>query len=159
MKFNFFKSKKKKEIQPVKPLVVTLKSIDYPAKIMMAWAKGIEGDLTFLNWLGENGYPELVAASGAIRLNGNARKWLMDNGYPHLLAFVQAAESNRYAIAWLERNNLNLLSMMAKAIDGDKESLIWVQVNQPLDIFVLTVSIKKVKDSIEDYNNDVHIFK
>lgn len=160
MPFNFFKKKKPSRLVEGDAIqVVPIKSLDYPPKIILAWAKAVEGKQEFLDWLRDNGYPELHAACAAIKLNEKSRIWLMDNGYPHLLAFIQAAESKKAAMRWLENNNFHLLIQMAKAIDGDKEALLWIQKNQPVDIYILTMAIKVVKDDIEDYNNDVHIYK
>ena len=48
---------------------------------------------------------------------------------------------------------------MARAIDGDNDSYLWVKNNQSVDIYILMVAIKKIKDQIEDFNNDPHVFK
>ena len=83
----------------------------------------------------------------------------MDNGYPHLLAFIQASEGDKHADAWLDRNKFKLLLNMARAIDGDNEVYQWVKISQSVDIYILMVAIKKIKDQIEDFNNDPHGFK
>jgi ribosomal protein S15P/S13E len=163
MPFNFFKKlfRSEAEAKPKQqgPIKVALKSLDYSPKILVAWAKAVEGNQEFMDWLQNNGYQELSSATAAIKLNEKARKWLMDNGYPHLLAFIQAAESNKKALRWLENNGFMLLSKMARAIDDETEALDWIHKTQPVDIIVLTLAIKKVKDHIEDYNNDVHVYK
>jgi hypothetical protein len=154
-----FKKKKKVHLEGKTKQIVPMKALDYPAKILVAWAKAIEGDTSFADWLRFNGYLELFTACSAIRLNAKAREWLMHNGYPHLLAFIQASESNKQAKLWLEKNNFNLLLQMAKGIDGEQESLDWVKKTQSVDIFILTMAIKKIKDEIEDFNNDPHNYK
>jgi hypothetical protein len=96
---NWFK-KNKKENTPSKPgaEVVPMKPIDYPAKIILAWAKAIDGNDEILLWLKENGYPELAMATYAILLKEEAREWLPKNGYPQLLAFINASEGNEKAL-------------------------------------------------------------
>lgn len=155
----FKKNKSKKPTSGAVERVVKMKPLDYPPKIIVAWAKAVEGETQFGDWLKNNGYEELNAACAAIRLNETARVWLMNNGYPHLLAFIQAAESNKKACEWLEKHSFHLLLQMAKGIDGDHDALDWVKNNQSVDIFILTMAIKKVKDQIEDLNNDPHVFK
>ena len=163
MPFKFFKklfrSEKEAMGAPKGPMKVGMKSIDYPPKILIAWAKAVEGNQVFLDFLKYNGFEELNTACAAIKLNDKARTWLMENGYPHLLAFIQAAESNKKALHWLENNGFELLSKMARAIDAEREALDWLKKTQPVDIVVLTLTIKQVKDDIEDYNNDVHVYK
>lgn len=163
MPFKFFKKlfRSEEEARPKKevPVKVEMKSLDYSPKILVAWAKAVEGNQEFLDFLKNNGYEELNTACAAIKLNDKARTWLMENGYPHLLAFIQAAESNKKALRWLESNGFDLLAKMARAIDAEREALDWLQNTQPVDIVVLTMAIKKVKDDIEDYNNDVHVYK
>jgi hypothetical protein len=55
----FFKNKKQEPAESDFKFLDT-KLVDYPAKIVLAWAKAIEGDEKFTIWLSENGYPELV---------------------------------------------------------------------------------------------------
>lgn len=66
----------------------TLKKIDYPPKIILAWSKAIEGNNKLMFWLKENGYEELAMATFAIYLKDEARSWLQNNGYAHLLAMI-----------------------------------------------------------------------
>lgn len=157
--FSWFNKKKK---QPVRDFsnadIVPMKPIDYPAKIVLAWAKAIEGNQELLLWLKDNGYPELVMATYAIYLKNEARVWLPKNGYPQLLAFINAAEGNQKALGWLRANDMELLYHMADAIEGEQESWEWLSSNATPDLFILTQTIKKVKDKIEENHNDVHSF-
>ena len=97
-----------------------LKSIDYPAKIILAWKKAIEGNDEFLLWLKDNGYPELVMATYAIYLKDDARTWLQQNGYAHLMALINAAEGNESAQKWLLSHQFDLLYHMAMAIEDER---------------------------------------
>lgn len=135
---------------------VEIKPFDYHPKIILAWAKGIEGHSELLNYLLDNGYKELVMATHAIRLKEKARTWLMKNGYPHLMAFINAAEGNKQATNWLLKNNFSLLYNMAIAIDGDPEGFKWLNQNSTQEYFFLTRIIKDVKDEIEEGHNDIH---
>ena len=88
---------------------VEFKPIDYPAKIILAWSKAVEGNDEIMLWLKNNGYEELVMATYAIYLKDEARDWLVDNGYAHLMAMINAAEGNETAQKWLLKNNFLLL--------------------------------------------------
>lgn len=154
----WFKNKKRK-VNVENTQRTTLKNLDYPAKIILAWSKAIDGDDQFLVWLKDNGYEELFMATYAILLKEEARKWLQDNGYAHLLAMINAAEGNESAKKWLETHNFDVLFHIACAVDDEVESLQWLGQNAPADIFILTKSIKKVKDEIEENHNDIHSFR
>lgn len=155
---SWFKRKKRK-ITPDQISSATVKSIDYPAKIILAWAKAIQGNDDLMFWLKNNGYPELVMATYAIYLKEDARKWLLENGYPHLMAMINAAEGNESAQKWLQQHNYELLYHIAMAVEDDQESFAWLGKNAPVDIFLLAQSIKKVKDQIEEHHNDIHTFR
>jgi hypothetical protein len=136
-----------------------VKQLNYPAKIIIAWSKAIEGNDTFLLWLKDNGYPELVMATYAIYLKDDARTWLQKNGYPHLLAMVNGAEGNKSAQQWLKVHNFDILYHIALAVEDEPQSFFWLGKNTPVDIFMLAKSIKKVKDQIEENHNDIHSFR
>ena len=89
--------KKKRKIIASDLTKTTLKRIDYPPKIILAWSKAIEGNNDLMFWLKENGYEELSMATFAIYLKDEARDWLQNNGYAHLLAMINAAEGNQSA--------------------------------------------------------------
>lgn len=151
--------RKKREVKVENTERATLKNLDYPAKIILAWSKAIEGDDKFLIWLKDNGYEELFMATYAILLKEEARNWLTDNGYAHLLAMVNAAEGNESAKNWLQTHNFEVLYHIACAIDDEQQSFHWLGQNAPADIFILTRTIKKVKDQIEENHNDIHSFR
>ena len=137
---------------------VALKSIDYPPKIILAWAKAIEGNDDLMRWLKENGYSELTIATFAIYLKKEARDWLVANGYAHLMAMINASEGNERAQKWLQNHNFNLLYHISMAVEDEQESWKWLGKYASADIFLLTQAIKKVKDKIEENHNDVHSF-
>ena len=138
---------------------VPLKPIDYHPKIILAWAKAIEGNDDLMLWLKENGYPELTMATYAIYLKDEARTWLTNNGYPHLMAMINAAEGNEMAQKWLLAHDFIILYHMALAVEDEQESWEWLGKNVTPDMFILTQVIKKVKDQIEENHNDVHTFR
>jgi hypothetical protein len=47
---------------------------------------------------------------------------------------------------------------MALAIENEEDSWKWLGKNVTPDMFILTQSIKKIKDIIEENHNDVHSF-
>ena len=148
--------RKKKNISPSE--IKGMKEITYPAKIILAWTKSLEGNVEITSWLLNNGYKELVMASQAINLKSDARDWLMNNGYPHLMAMINAAEGKVQAQTWLKNQSLDQLYHMALAIDGERDSWEWLGRNVSVDIFLLTKTIEKIKNDIEENHNDVHSF-
>lgn len=137
---------------------VSMKDISYPPKIILAWAKSLAGHTEIADWLLENGYKELVMANHAINLKDEARTWLLENGYPQLMALINASEGNKGAQNWLINNKFLKLYHMALAIDGENDSWEWLGTNVPVDMFLLTQTMKKVKDDIEENHNDIHTF-
>jgi hypothetical protein len=156
--FNFFK-KKKREVSIDQTIKSETKPIEYHPKIILAWAKAIEGNNDLLFWLKENGYEELTYATYALLLKEEARTWLTKNGYVHLMAFINAAEGNSSAQKWLLTHGFEILYHMALAIEGENDSWLWLGKNVTPDLFLLTKSIKKVKDQIEENHNDIHSFR
>jgi hypothetical protein len=154
----FFKNKKQEPAENDFTFLNT-KLIDYPAKIVLAWAKAIEGDENFTIWLSENGYPELVMATYAIYLKDEARDWLMQNGFPHLMGLINAAEGNKKAQSWLLVNNFDLYFHIALAVEDEPLSWKWIQNNAGVEIFILTKCIKMIKDKIEENHNDMHVYR
>lgn len=157
--FGFFKNNKTREIDASQLQTSKLKSIDYEPRIILAWAKAVEGNDDIMLWLKENGYTELFMATYAIYLKHEARDWLVENGYAHLMAFINAAEGNESAQKWLTVHKFDLLYHMALAIESEETSWNWLRQNASADIFMLTKSIKEVKDKIEENHNDIHSFR
>ncbi len=156
--FGLFKKKQTRQVTVDQLKVTHLKSIDYEPKIILAWAKAVKGNTDLTNWLKDNGYLELYMATQAIYLKDEARNWLTQNGYAHLMAFINAAEGNESAQKWLSIHGMDLLYHMALAIEHDQDSWKWIQDNSSQDIFLLTKSIREVKDMIEENHNDIHSF-
>ncbi len=156
--FSWFK-KKKREIVADEISKVSMKQIDYSAKVIIAWSKAIEGNDEIMLWLKENGYKELFMATYAIYLKDEARNWLQDNGYPHLLAMINAAEGNESALRWLQVHDFEILYHIADAVEDERASIDWLTKNATPDLLILTMSIKRVKDKIEENHNDIHTFR
>jgi hypothetical protein len=163
--FRFFKKKKKvKLVDARNAQKVPTKSFSYHPKIILAWAKAIDGEEKLLNYLNENGFKELVMATHALNLKDKARDWLMENGYAHVMAMINAAEGNEQALAWLKKNDYLVFYHMALAIDHQSELSIanptgfyWLKKYATQDIFLLTEVIQRFKDAIEEDNSDIHI--
>lgn len=152
---------KKKDVKPAvesKPRRVEIFAFEYPSKVILAWAKAIEGDANFLNFLKNNGYEELAIATHAIYLEPAARDWLTESGFAHLMAMIHGAEGNETAQKWLLANKFKLLYHMARAIDHEDEDIQWVKGNASVEFQLLTRSIQSVKDRIEENHNDIHSF-
>ncbi len=150
-------AKKKNEMEKSSQRV-TLNNVSYPPKIILAWAKAIEGDKGFLKWLNENGYKELAMSVFAIYLKDDARNWLLENGYAHLMAMINAAEGNIPAQKWLLSNDMMTFFHIAMAVENERKSWDWLKKHCGLEIFILTKSIEKIKDKIDENHNDIHYF-
>ena len=150
----FTKSLLKKEAKKT----IELKSIQYEAKIVLAWAKAIEGDQLIQLGLKEMGYPELFHATEAIYLRQNSRDWLIENGFAHLMAMINAAEGLVPAQKWLLENKFDLLYHIGRAVDHEEDSWTWLAKNASPDLFILAKSIQFIKDKIEENHNDIHSF-
>lgn len=154
----FFRKKKKKQSTDSTFQKVVVKPLEYHPKIILAWAKAIEGNKEFSVWLKENNYTELVFAASAIWLKQEARDWLMQNGYPHLMAMINGAEGDEKAQKWLLKNGFEILYHIALAVENEQDSWKWLNLYTTPDIFILAKTIKKVKDDIEENHNDIHSF-
>ena len=137
---------------------VSLKSVSYPPKIILAWAKAIEGDKDFLKWLNANGYKELAMSVFAIYLKDDARNWLLENGYAHLMAMINAAEGNVPAQKWLVSHDMMTFFHIAMAVEDERKSWDWIKKHCGVEIFILTKSIEKIKDKIDENHKDIHYF-
>ena len=150
----FFKKKKTENPGPLP--VASLKPIDYPALVILAWAKAVEGNEEIQSWLKDNGYPELFFSVHAIYLKDEPRDWLLKNGYAHLLAMIHLAEGKHQAGKWLLQNNYETLYHIGRAVDHENESWLWLRKFSTQDIFMLAKSIQFIKDQIEENHNDMH---
>jgi hypothetical protein len=151
--FSFFR-RNKKEVTDRKP--IELKAIQYEPKIILAWAKAIEGDKVIQLGLKENGYPELFHVTEAIFLNQVSRDWLIANGYGQLMAMVNAAEGLTEASEWLATHKFELLFHIGRAVDHNPESWVWLKQFTTPDLFMLAKSIQFIKDQIEENHGDIH---
>ena len=153
--FSWFK-KKKEEAPQIQ--AVPLKPINYPAQVILLWAKAVEGDKVIQLWLRENGYESLFHATNAIYLIQESRDWLMENGYAHLMAMINAAEGLVQAQAWLMAHKMELLFHIGRAVDHEAESWDWLGKHATPDLFMLAKSIQFIKDKIEENHGDIHSF-
>ncbi len=129
---------------------------EYPAKILIAWGEAISGNKDIRDFLIANGYPELGLFAHALRNQDDAREWLMANGFPHLMALINGAEGNPNALLWLKKYDLDILEKMARVGDNDENALLWLLKNGFADFANIAQRIRRVKNSIEEGNNDVH---
>ncbi len=133
-----------------------VKPLNYPPKILLAWAEAISGNKKIGDWLVKNGYKELGIFTFALRNKDDARQWLMENGYPHLMAMINAVERNPQAYVWLRKYKFQVLEKMAIAGDGSDEGLKWLAQHGHRELAIVAQRIRVVKDEIEDQNNDMH---
>lgn len=152
----FSSSKKESETTKKEISAAPLHDVNYPSLVFIAWAKAVEGNEDLQHWLRDNGYPELYMATFAILLKDEARNWLIENGYAHLMAMINAAEGNLKAQEWLLKNNFETLYHMSLAIDHEDNSWFWLAKYTSQEVRILTKSIQRVKDEIEENHNDMH---
>lgn len=131
-------------------------NLEYPAKVILAWAEAIRGNRDIRDWLITNGYPELGLFVFALHNKNEARQWLMDNGHEALMALINGAEGNKNAILWLRKYNLDVMEKMALAGDNREEALIWLVENGYPDLARVASVIRNVKNEIDTNNNDMH---
>ena len=154
--FAWFRRNKIKDKVEETPQRVDFKPINFPANIILLWAKSIEGDEEILIWLRDNGYEALFHATNAIYLRDQSRLWLMENGYAHLMAMINGAEGLESAQHWLMQHKMELLYHMALAIDHNDDSWHWLGQNATPDLVILSKSIQYIKDQIEENHGDIH---
>lgn len=130
--------------------------MQYPAKIILAWAEAINGNRDIRDWLITNGYPELGLFVFALNNKTEARQWLIDNGFPHLMALINGAEGNPNALTWLKNFGYDILEKMARVGDNDEDALIWLFQNNLPDMAKVALKIREVKNEIDANNNDMH---
>jgi len=147
--------KKNKKTTNKKAERASIKPINYPPKILVAWGEAISGNSKILDWLMKNGYPELGIFCHALKNDVKGKDWLMNNGYPHLNAMISAGEGDEIALKWLKQFNFDLLQYMGLAIDGHEGAKKWLR---EYDMLYATLAFKmeEVKNHIEMRNNDPH---
>jgi hypothetical protein len=124
---------------------VEFKPTNYHPKVILAWKACIEGNENITRWLMQNGYLEIVKASGAFYDHYESRTWLVKNGYPQLMAFVNACEEDEAASKWLLNYNFDQFHYMAKSVNGDEFAWEWVQNKCTEDIHLLCKTILEFK--------------
>ncbi len=128
--------------------------LDYDPKVLMAFGETFsEEDGEFLNYLLNNGYPELAALSSGIRGSNEAVDWLFKNKFPHFAAFDNAVSGSIEAYTWLLDNNQNLLALFVDAINNDTNALAWLK-NHNLEIFIHLS--RKIRNFREGQTFDYH---
>jgi len=133
----------------------SLKPINYPPKILLAWGEVISGNSKIRDWMMKNGYPELGIFYHALRNDVKAKEWLMKNGYPHLLAMISGGEGDQIALKWLEQFDFFILKHMAMAIDGHSGAKNWLM-NHDKIYAGLALKMEIVKNEIDLKNNSPH---
>lgn len=130
--------------------------MNYPAKILVAWAEAIGGNKKIRDWLIANDYKELGLFVFALYHNEESRVWLMKNGHQHLMAVITGAEGDKNAIMWLEKHNFKPLAKVALVGDGNNAAFEWLKQNGHPELALVAKRIEVVKDDIEQDNNDPH---
>lgn len=133
-----------------------IKPLNYPGKIIVAWAEAIGGNTKIRDFLLQSEYKELGVFVYALYLKDDAREWLMNNGFPHLMALINGAEGDEKALNWLDQYDFKVLKNMALAGDAEREGYQWLMKNGYKDLAFVASKIQSVKDDIEEDHNDFH---
>lgn len=112
---------------------------DYDPKLLLAFLEGLKGDKQFLDFLFNNGYPELAALANAINSDTDALEWLIkQSGYPEFGVLSNAIDGEDNAILWLKKYNCDFLLKFALACQKDDEAIKWFAQND-LKLFILII--------------------
>ena len=130
--------------------------LDYHIKVLLILELAIDGQVEPLEWLLNNGFPELGAFANAIRKDQIAYDWLMKNGYPDLAALTDAIEDNFEAYKWLKKHNRNFYIILSDAVQPKEYAMRYLKEHK-LEVFTrLCMRIKQVKDKQADDAWDAH---
>jgi hypothetical protein len=119
----------------------------YPVKVLLAFGETFGGNEELLNWLLQNGHPELAALSSAIRGSQDAFRWLMANGFPQLAALDSAIDENKNAYNWLNLNKHYFLAVFADACHNQPEAIDWFNRNDLKIFLMLAAKIRHFRDN------------
>lgn len=109
-------------------------TLDYPPKILIAFGEAIVGNEKIMDWLINNGYPELAAFASAIRGSEDAIEWLRKH-HP-VWAILDAAIDNQVgALVWLRKNGFDFELKFAGLCNKQEESVKYFQ-NLDLKMFI-----------------------
>lgn len=124
-----------------------MEGIYYPAKIWLAFGESVNGNEEILNWLMDNGYPELAALAQAVRGSEQATDWLLSQKYYHLAALDAAIDEDMRAYEWLNRHRHFFLIIFADACRGKPAAIRWFTDRGLEGILNIAVTIKKLRDN------------
>lgn len=130
--------------------------LEYPSKIILAWAEAVKGNSKLRDWLMKNGYPELGIFTHALHNQDESIKWLFDNNHPHLAALAIGATGKPDALAWLRKYDLDILEKVALVADNDEFALHWLVKQGYKEFAHLGLNMRYVKNQIDLDNNDPH---
>lgn len=129
---------------------------EYPVKILLLLELAVQGNVEPLEWLLNNGYPELGAFANAIRNDKMALQWLFSNGYPDLAALTKAIEDDYNAYIWLKKFKKDFYIILADAVQPKDYAIKYLHEHK-LEVFLrLCVIIKAVKDQQANDAWDYH---
>jgi len=100
-----------------------------------------------VNWLLNNGYPEVAALAHAIRGSEEATAWLMKNKFYHLAALDSAIDEDEKAYKWLMDHNHRFFIVFADACRARPAAIQWFRQNKLEAILAIAIKIKVLRDS------------
>ena len=137
---------------------LTLKGLEYDAKVLIAWGESISGNKKITEFLMKN-FTELGVFHYALRNETRARNWLLENKKPHLMAIINGIEGNKEALHWLKQNGFFLLHEMALVGDGDNDAFERLLKTDFKIFALLAKKMETIKNEIDARNNDPHYYK
>ena len=130
--------------------------LQYPVKVLLAFGETFSENEGLLNWLLQNGYPELGALSSAIRGSEEAYLWLIKNGFRELAALDSAIDDNKQAYEWLNINKHFFLAVISDACHNEAEAIAWL-VKNDLQVFLnIAAKIRFFRDNQTFDHHKIH---
>ncbi len=129
----------------------------YPAKIFLAWAEAIDGNEKFIQWLLQNGYPELICVIDFLWGSTKAGNWFMTNKMPQWRAFAEyVGDKNENARQWLLINGYDHLALVGDAIYNKSGALQALDKKGLPELLILAQILNKLLYKIEFDTNLVY---
>ena len=129
----------------------------YPAKIFLAWAEAIEGNQEFVQFLMQNGYPELICVIDFLWGSTKAGQWFMVHNMPEWRAFSEyVGDENKEARQWLLNNNFDHLVLVGDAIYNKPGALQVLEKKGLPELVIIAQRLNKLLYLIEFDTNLVY---
>lgn len=103
-----------------------MNALNYPKQAIEKLAQLLDGDVSALNWLADNGYKDLVIAGSGICGNETAVASLKKEKKTVLAAFVETVNGDKNSFKWLTNNKHFTWAATANAALKDRGAMKWL---------------------------------